>query len=114
MQQENFDPAPKICPKYGPPGSARSRSGAKVGRRQPVAAGFGNWFREQCDLAGLPQCSAHGLRKAGATRAAENGATVHALMPIYDWGSPSQAVPYTRAADRKRLAGESMHLLAKR
>src|ERR1035437_1217239 len=27
-------------------------------------AGFGNWFRDQCNAAGLPQCSAHGLRKA--------------------------------------------------
>ena len=26
-------------------------------------AGFGNWFRQRCDEAGLPQCSAHGLRK---------------------------------------------------
>jgi integrase len=33
-----------------------------------AAAGFGNWFREQCNLAGLPHCSAHGLRKAAARR----------------------------------------------
>jgi integrase len=33
-----------------------------------TAAGFGNWFRDRCDKAGLPQCSAHGLKKAGATR----------------------------------------------
>jgi integrase len=33
-----------------------------------VAAGFGNWFREQCDAAGCPDVSAHGLRKATATR----------------------------------------------
>ena len=30
-------------------------------------AGFGNKFRDWCDQADLPQCSAHGLRKAGAT-----------------------------------------------
>jgi integrase len=30
-----------------------------------TAAGFGNWFRDE---AGLPQCSAHGLRSAAATR----------------------------------------------
>jgi hypothetical protein len=24
-----------------------------------TAAGFSNWFRERCDEAGLPQCSAH-------------------------------------------------------
>jgi hypothetical protein len=37
--------------------------------------GFGNRFRKWCDDAGLPHCSAQGLRKAGATIAAENGAT---------------------------------------
>jgi hypothetical protein len=35
-----------------------------------TAAGFGNKMREWCDEAGLPQCSAHGLKKAGATIAA--------------------------------------------
>lgn len=37
-----------------------------------TAAGFGNWFREQCNEAGLPKrCSAHGLRKAACRRLAE-------------------------------------------
>jgi len=31
-----------------------------------TAAGFGHWFRDRCDEAGLPKCTAHGLRKAGA------------------------------------------------
>jgi hypothetical protein len=34
------------------------------------SAGFGNWFREQCNAAGLKQCSAHGLRKAACRRLA--------------------------------------------
>ena len=39
-----------------------------------TAAGFGNWFREACDAAGLPKgCSAHGLRKAACRRLAEAG-----------------------------------------
>jgi len=37
------------------------------------ANGFGNWFRKQCDHAGLPHCTAHGLRKAAAARLAELG-----------------------------------------
>lgn len=75
--------------------------------------GFGNWFRECCREAGLPpRCTAHGLRKAGATIAAENGATEHELMAIFGWASPKQAALYTRAADRKRLAGSAMHKLA--
>jgi integrase len=73
--------------------------------------GFGNWFRRQCNAAGLSHCSAHGLRKAGATIAAENGATEHQLMAIFGWDSPKQAALYTRAANRRRLAGDAMHLL---
>ena len=76
-----------------------------------TANGFGNWFRKQCNAAGLLRCSAHGLRKAGATIAAENGATEHQLMAIYGWESPKQAAIYTRKADRKRLAGDAMHLV---
>ncbi len=76
-------------------------------------AGFGNWFRQKCNEAGLPNCTAHGLRKAGATMAAENGATVHQLMALFDWTTPAQATPYTMAADRKRLTEEAMKLLVK-
>lgn len=75
-------------------------------------AGFGNWFRDRCDEAGLKGCSAHGLRKAGATIAATNGATEHQLMAIYGWESPKQAALYTRKANRRRLAGAAMHLIA--
>lgn len=73
--------------------------------------GFGNWFRDRCNKAGLPHCSAHGLRKAGATIAAENGATEHQLMALYGWESPKQAAVYTRKANRKRLSGDAMHLV---
>jgi integrase len=79
-----------------------------------TGAGFGGWFRDRCDEAGLPNCTAHGLRKAGATIAAERGATVHQLMAIFDWSTPSQAEVYTRAADRKRLAQAAMPLLGNR
>ncbi len=73
--------------------------------------GFGNWFRRRCDEAGLRHCSAHGLRKAGATIAADRGATEHQLMAMYGWASPKQAALYTRKANRKRLAGDAMHLV---
>ncbi|WP_245263213.1 tyrosine-type recombinase/integrase [Azorhizobium doebereinerae] len=73
-----------------------------------TANGFGNWFRKRCDEAGLPHCSAHGLRKAGATIAAENGATEHQLMAMYGWESPKQAAIYTRRANRRKLAGAGM------
>jgi integrase len=77
-------------------------------------AGFGNWFRARCNEAGLTHCSAHGLRKAGATLAANRGATVHQLMAIFDWTTPGQAEVYTRTADRKSLAADAMKFLGDR
>ncbi len=76
-----------------------------------TAASFGNWFRKRCNEAGLRHCSFHGLRKAGATSAADNGATEHQLMAIFGWSSPKQAALYTRQANRKRLTGDAMHLV---
>ncbi len=73
--------------------------------------GFGNWFRDRGNDAGLTHCSAHGLRKAGATIAAGNGATEHQLMALYGWESPKQAAVHTRKANRKRLSGDAMHLV---
>ena len=75
--------------------------------------GFGNWFRQRCNEAGLPRCTAHGLRKVGATILAENGATTAQLMAIYDLSTPAQAEVYFRAANRARLAAQAMPLLAK-
>jgi hypothetical protein len=68
-----------------------------------TAAGFGNWFRDRCNEAGLPHCSAHGLRKAGATD--------RQLMAMFDWSTAAQANVYTEAANRKRLAAEASRLM---
>jgi integrase len=78
-----------------------------------TAAGFGNRFRTWCDQAGLPHCSAHGLRKAGATVAAERGATDAQLMAIFGWAKAEMAAHYRRAANQKALAGTAVHLLAR-
>ena len=78
-----------------------------------TAKGFGAWFRARCDEADLPNCTAHGLRKAGATIAAENGATdrqSHGALRL-DVGENTANV-YTAAADRKRLASEAAKLVA--
>mgnify|MGYP003385770557 CR=1 FL=1 len=77
-----------------------------------TAAGFGNKFRDWCDQAGLPQCSAHGVRKADATLAAENGATTHELMAMFRWDSIQQAEHYTRKANQGKLATSAMHRLS--
>lgn len=60
--------------------------------------GLGNKMAVWCDQAGLPHCSTHGLRKAGASIAAENGATDEELMAIYGWVTKAQT-----ALTRKRL-----------
>jgi integrase len=69
-----------------------------------TAPGFGNWFREECNVAGLPRCSAHGLRKAAARRLAEAGCTEHEIASITGHASLREIVRYTKAADQKRLA----------
>jgi integrase len=74
-------------------------------------AGFGNRFRDWCDQAGLQHCSAHGLRRAGATIAAQEGATTRQLMAIFGWADIKMAEVYTRAADQERLAESAIHFL---
>ena len=78
-----------------------------------TANGFGGWFRRRCDEAGLRHCSAHGLRKAGAAIAAENGATESQLMAIFGWESMKEAARYTKAARQNKLARDAMPLLLK-
>lgn len=67
--------------------------------------GLGQRMRKWCDAIGLTHCSSHGLRKAGATIAADNGASEHELMATFGWESPKQAAIYTKKANRRRLAG---------
>lgn len=68
---------------------------------------FGNLFREACNKAGLKHCSAHGLRKAAATRLAEAGATVPQLNAVFGWKGAKQALLYIEKADRARLARDA-------
>jgi integrase len=67
-------------------------------------AGLGNKMRAWCDAAGLPECTAHGLKKIAATLCAENGATDRQMMDLFDWTSESMATPYTRKANKLKLA----------
>lgn len=71
---------------------------------------FGNWFRDACVAAGVPG-RAHGLRKAGATRAANAGASESQLEAIFGWRGGGMASLYTRKADRQRLAQDAAKLL---
>jgi integrase/recombinase XerD len=71
-------------------------------------AGFGNWFRDRCDEAGLKNCSAHGLRKASAKYLAEGGASTLEIMSVTGHRSLTEVERYTREAGRKTLAESAM------
>jgi integrase len=73
-----------------------------------TAAGFGNWFRDQCRAAGLSGCSAHGLRKAAARRLAEAGCSTHEIAAVTGHASLKEVARYTEAVDRRRLAASAM------
>jgi integrase len=76
-------------------------------------AGFTNWFRDKCALAGLPRgLSPHGLRKAMCRRLAEAGCTPHEIMAISGHKSLAEVTRYTEAANRTRLAGDAMRTIA--
>jgi integrase len=76
-----------------------------------VKESFGNLFRVACNAAGVFGKSAHGVRKVGATRAADNGATVTELEAIFGWQGGGMAALYTRAADRKRASLRAMAMM---
>lgn len=73
----------------------------------------GTLFKKACRAAGIPNKSAHGIRKAAATRAANNGATVATLEAIFGWEGGQMAALYTKAADRRKLAADHMGKLSK-
>jgi integrase/recombinase XerD len=77
-------------------------------------SGFGNKFRDWCDQAGLPHCSAHGLRKATAARLAKRGATAHEIMAITGHCSLEEVERYTRAARQSKLADAAMKKFKRR
>lgn len=73
-----------------------------------TANGFGNAFKDWCRQANLPHCSAHGLRKATATRLAERGATAYEIMAITGHRTLEEVERYTRDAQKARLADSAM------
>ena len=67
-------------------------------------AGFGNKMREWCDEAGLPQCTAHGLRKAIARRVAQTEGTQQQLKAVGGWRGDDEVSLYTESVEQERLA----------
>ncbi len=68
---------------------------------------FGILFRRWCNETGGPG-SAHGLRKAGARRLAEAGATEFEVMSFLGHVSAKEASRYVAAANRATLADSGM------
>ena len=79
-----------------------------------TSAGFGNWFRERCNEAGLPHCSAHGLRKAAARRLAEAGNSVNHIAAVTGHLSLKEVEHYTRAADQEKMADAAVDTMPER
>jgi integrase len=70
--------------------------------------GFGNKVRDWCDEAGLPQCSAHGLRKALTRRAAERGASQQGLKALGQWAGDREVAVYVAGANQKQMAASAL------
>lgn len=76
-----------------------------TGTGQPFSKdGFGNKMREWCDEAGLPHCSAHGLRKAIARRMAETKLSDEQMKAVGGWKDTQMLRVYTEAAEQEGLA----------
>jgi integrase len=70
--------------------------------------GFSQWFRRQCEPAGLKGLSAHGLRKATCRRLAEAGCSANEIAAISGHASLAEVARYTRRADQAKLARNAM------
>lgn len=86
---------------------------ARVGKGF-TGPGFGNWFRERCNQAGLPHCTAHGLRKAMARRLAETGATTMQGRAVTGHKSDAMFIHYAAKANRETMADEALDRMSDR
>ena len=66
--------------------------------------GLGNQFKQWLEQAGVYGKNTHGVRKAFAAWAAEDGATDEELMAGFGWRARSQVSTYTKDANRARLS----------
>jgi integrase len=72
---------------------------------------LGNWFKKRCVEAGLPHCSAHGLRKAASRRLAELHLSNQLIKAITGHSTDSEVARYTRGADQERMADAAIDAL---
>lgn len=83
-----------------------SERGAPYSRK-----GFGNKVRQWCDEAGLPECSAHGLRKAAARRFAEAGCSNQQIKSWTGHTTDGEVARYTKAASQEMLSDAAGEML---
>ena len=74
--------------------------------------GFGEKFKTWCCAAGLPHCTAHGLRKAIMRRMAELGVGNAGMKAISMHSDDREVAAYTASANQKMMAARSIELLA--
>jgi integrase len=72
---------------------------------------FPQRFRKWCDEAGLPNCTAHGLRKAAARRFAEAGCSNQQIKSWTGHTTDSEVARYTAAADQQALSDAAATML---
>lgn len=78
------------------------------------AASFGNMFRQWCDDAGLPHCTAHGLRKAISRRMAEEGIGNAGIKSVTLHSGDDEVAIYVADANQRLLAKESIDRISSR
>ncbi|WP_370456770.1 tyrosine-type recombinase/integrase [Ruegeria sp. THAF57] len=82
--------------------------------KQRSPDGLGNDMSKWCNRAGVPACSAHGLRKACARRLAEAGASAPEIQAITGHKTLSEVQRYIAEANREVMADSGMAKLIAR
>ncbi len=73
---------------------------------------FGSFFKKACVAAGLPHCSAHGLRMATFRPIAEPEMANRSMKSISGQSSNKTPAIYTKKANKRRLAESAMSKLS--
>jgi hypothetical protein len=73
-----------------------------------IVTEFGNKFREWCDEAGLPHCTAHGLGKATMRDMAELDMRNQTMKAMSGHSKDDEVARHTREANQKRMADSAV------
>ncbi|WP_137110449.1 hypothetical protein [Rhodobacter sp. SY28-1] len=69
---------------------------------------FGNWFKDQCRVAGMPHCSAHRLHQGQATRIADAGGGELEIKSFLAHATPNDGGTYVKKANRAKQADKAL------